>query len=125
MKRMKMIASLALAATMVLGLGACGYMHEVRYENTRNLTKYLNKEYKNTCELVSVEDEKKNRLMLCLRLLRGIDLNAWFLKYHENLEANESIKKLIKEKLLVVENNFLFINPKKLYIMNEILVKII
>lgn len=107
------------------GLGACGYMHEVRYENTRNLTKYLNKEYKNTCELVSVEDEKKNRLMLCLRLLRGIDLNAWFLKYHENLEANESIKKLIKEKLLVVENNFLFINPKKLYIMNEILVKII
>lgn len=107
------------------GLGACGYMHEVRYENTRSLTKYLENDYTKTKELVSIEDEKKNKLMLGLRLLKGIDLNAWFLKYRENLETNESIKKLIKEKSLVVKNNHLFINPKRLYIMNEILIKII
>ena len=70
-------------------------------------------------------DEKKNRIMLGLRLLKGIDLNAWFLKYNENLEENESIKKLIKDKLLVVKDNHLCVNPKKLYIMNEILLKII
>ena len=106
------------------GLGACGYLHEVRYENTRSITKYLNKEFMSKKELVSTEDEKKNRLMLNLRLLKGINLNDWYLKYNENLEANEEIKKLIKEKLLVVENNFLFINPKKLYIMNEIFVRL-
>ena len=107
------------------GLGACGYLHEVRYENTRNINKYLDGNFMMTKELVSLDDEKKNKLMLGLRLLRGINLNDWFLKYHENLEARESIKKLIKEKLLVVENNYLYINPKKLYIMNEILIKII
>lgn len=106
------------------GLGACGYLHEVRYENTRSMTKYLNKEYMAKKELVSTEDEKKNRLMLNLRLLKGINLNDWYLKYNENLEINEEIKKLIKEKLLLVDNNYLFINPKKLYIMNEILVRL-
>lgn len=107
------------------GLGACGYLHEVRYENTRNINKYLEGNYISKRELVSIEDEKKNKLMLGLRLLKGINLNEWFLKYHENLETNENIQKLIKEKLLIVENNFLFVNPKKLYIMNEILIKII
>ena len=107
------------------GLGACGYLHEVRYENTKNLSLYLNGEYTSTKELVSLIDEKKNRIMLGLRLLKGIDLNAWFLKYNENLEENESIKKLIKDKLLVVKDNHLCVNPKKLYIMNEILLKII
>lgn len=107
------------------GLGACGYMHKVRYENTRNLTKYLEGDYLGSRELVSLEDEKKNKLMLGLRLLNGIDLNAWFLKYNENLEKNESIQKLIKEKMLIVKENHLYINPKKLYIMNEILIRII
>lgn len=107
------------------GLGACGYLHEVRYENTRNLNKYIEGSYMLNRELVSLEDEKKNKLMLGLRLLSGIDLNAWFLKYKENLENNENIKKLIKEKLLIIKENHLLINPKKLYVMNEILVKLI
>ena len=107
------------------GLGACGYLHEVRYENTRSITKYLNGDYTKSKELVSIEDEKKNKLMLGLRLAMGINLNDWFLKYNENLEQVESIKKLIKEKLLIVENNYLKINPKKMYVMNEILIKIL
>lgn len=107
------------------GLGATGYMHEVRYENTRNITKYIKGDYEGITELVSLEDEKKNALMLGLRLTKGIDLNAWFLKYNENLEAFESIKKLVKEKMLIIDNNRLYINPKKFYIMNEILVQII
>ena len=107
------------------GLGASGYLHEVRYENTKSLTKYLKGEYINKRELVSIEDEKKNRLMLGLRLIKGINLNEWFLTYGENLETDPNISKLIKEKLLKVENNYLFINPKKLYVMNEILIRII
>lgn len=107
------------------GLGASGYLHEVRYENTKSLTKYLKGEYISKRELVSIEDEKKNKLMLGLRLTKGINLNEWFLTYGENLETNPNISKLISEKLLKVENNYLFINPKKLYVMNEILVRII
>ena len=85
----------------------------------------VNGEYIGKRELVSIEDEKKNRLMLNLRLLKGINLNEWFLKYGENLEANENIKKLIKDKYMKIENNYLFINPKKLYVMNEILIRLI
>ena len=107
------------------GLGACGYQHEVRYENTKNLNKYLQGKYMEKRELVSIEDEKKNKLMLGLRLTRGINLNEWFLRYGDNLEQDENVKKLIKEKMLKIENNYLFINPKKMYIMNEILINLI
>lgn len=107
------------------GLGACGYLHDVRYENTKNINRYLKNDYINKRELVSIEDEKKNGLMLQLRLLKGINLNEWFLKYGENLEEFPNIKQLVKEKLLMVENNYLYINPKKLYVMNEILLRII
>lgn len=107
------------------GLGACGYQHEVRYENTKNINKYLDGKYMYKRELVSHEDEKKNELMLKLRLKNGINLNEWFLKYGENLEVDENVKKLIKEKLLKVEGNYLFINPRKVYIMNEILIRLI
>lgn len=107
------------------GLGACGYIHKVRYENTKNMNKYLKKNYIYKRELVSIDDEKKNKLMLGLRLTKGIDLNEWFFKYNENLEENKNIKELINKKYLIVNEKFLSINPKKMYIMNEILIKII
>nr|MCR5787717.1 radical SAM family heme chaperone HemW [Bacilli bacterium] len=96
------------------GLGAAGYLHEVRYENTKNINKYLEHKHIYKRELVSLEDEKKNKLMLGLRMMEGINLNEWFLKYNENLEADPNIKDMIKKKMLIVENNHLFVNPKKI-----------
>ncbi len=46
-------------------------------------------------------------------------------KYHTNLLENEKVKKLIKNKELIYENGYLFINKKYIYVQNEILIKLI
>lgn len=107
------------------GLGACGYKEQVRYENTRSITAYLNGKHEKTKDLLSIEDMKKNELMLGLRLFKGIDINTYRDKYNEDLLNNLEIKKLIKNKSLILNNNHLCINPKKMYVMNEILLKLL
>ena len=46
-------------------------------------------------------------------------------KYNENIESISSIKKLTSSNDLVLSDGFIFVNPDKLYIENEILVKLI
>ena len=67
-----------------------------------------------------------NEIMLGLRLLKGINIKLFKEKFNEDIfEVYPKIKDLIKEKDLIKKKDNIFINPDKLYIMNEILIKII
>lgn len=107
------------------GLGAAGYFEGVRYQNTRNLTKYLNSEYVLENELVTKESKMKYELMLGLRKLKGINIKDFHDKYNENIQNVFDLNDLMKNKDLILKDNYLFINPKKIYLMNEILLKIL
>jgi oxygen-independent coproporphyrinogen-3 oxidase len=107
------------------GLGAAGYFEGVRYQNTRNLTKYLNGEYVLENELVTKESKMKYELMLGLRKLKGINIKEFHDKYNENIQNVFDLNALMKNKDLILKDNYLFINPKKIYLMNEILLKIL
>ena len=63
------------------GLGAHGYVNEVRYENTRNFTKYLKGEFRFNELMVSIQAEMENELILGLRLLDGINTNKFEEKF--------------------------------------------
>ena len=107
------------------GLGAAGYFEGVRYQNTRNLTKYINGEYILENELVTKESKMKYELMLGLRKLKGVNIKEFHDKYKENIQNVFDLNELMKNKDLILKDNYLFINPKKIYLMNEILLKII
>ena len=107
------------------GLGAHGYIGNIRYENTRSLTKYINGNYVKEETLLSTKDDMDNTLMLGFRLLKGINLKYFYNKYHQNLQEVYNIKELLNEKKLLYKDGYLKINPKYIYIMNEIFVKII
>lgn len=107
------------------GLGAHGYIGNIRYENTRSLTKYINGNYMLNQILLSKEEDMSNTLMLGFRLLRGINLERFFEKYKVNLQEQFDIEKLLEEKKLIYSDGYLSINPKYLYVMNEILIQII
>ena len=107
------------------GLSSCGYIDQIRYENTKNLKKYLLGNYVNKTEILSKEDQMEYEVILGLRKLKGINLSDFYKKYKVNLEDVYDIKPLLKSKDLIKKNNYLFINPSKIYVMNEILVKII
>lgn len=107
------------------GLGASGYRHGVRYENTRSITKYFKGEYVKNEELLSKEDKMYNELMLGFRKMEGINLREFFLKYEINMQEAFDLREVLKEKELLVDGEYIYVNPEYIYVMNEILIKII
>ena len=107
------------------GLSAHGYIGNVRYENTRNLSKYLKNDYVKEETLLSKEEDMNNSIMLGFRILKGINLKYFYDKYKVNLQEVYDIKELIDNKTLLYKDGYLKINPKYIYIMNEILIKLI
>lgn len=108
------------------GCGAHGYLGNIRYENTRSITKYIAGHYCISQNLLSKQEEMDNEIMLGLRLLKGIDTKRFENKYHISLiKAYPNISNLIKEGLLIYEDNFLKIPEKYIYIMDSIVIKII
>ncbi|MDD5865571.1 MAG: radical SAM family heme chaperone HemW [bacterium] len=107
------------------GLGASGYISNIRYNNTRNLNDYLKGIYLLNKEIITNEDNFKYGLILGLRKINGINVNNFNEKYHTNILENEKVKKLIKLNELIYENDFIFINEKYIYVQNEILIKLI
>lgn len=105
------------------GLGASGYIGNQRYTNHSNLTKYINKDYKREIEKISSISKQEYEMILGLRKLKGVSTLEFQKKYHKNIEDVFDIKKLLKEKLLIYENDYLKIPEDKIYLSNEILVK--
>jgi len=107
------------------GLGSHGYIHGVRYENTRSLTKYINGNFTKFEELLNKEDKMYNELMLGFRKMEGINLREFFAKYEINMQEAFDLKQAIKDEELIVEDEYIYINPEFIYVMNEILIKIL
>ena len=107
------------------GCGASGYIAGVRYDNTRNLSNYFEGKYKGSDNLLSDKSIMEYEIMLGLRKIKGINLKEFYNKYHVNMQDVFPIKPLLKNNDLIYSNGNISINPKKLYIMNEILLKLI
>lgn len=107
------------------GCGASGYISGIRYDNTRSLTKYLQGKINSTDTLLSQDAIMEYELILGFRKTDGIKLEDFYNKYKVNMQDVFPIKPLIKNGDLICENGYIKINPKKLYIMNEILLKLV
>lgn len=107
------------------GCGASGYVAAIRYENTKSLTEYLKGNFVSSNSLMSKVDNMENELILGLRKLEGVNLEKFFDKFEENMQNIFPIKPLIKSGDLIYKDGTIYINPKKLYVMNEILIKLI
>ena len=107
------------------GVGAAGYIGNVRYENTRNLTNYIKGNYILKQSVLSKEEDMDNYIMLGFRLLKGINLQDFYNRYGVNLQEHYDISNLVKEKKLIYKDGYLLINDKYIYMMNEILINII
>lgn len=104
------------------GLGAHGYVDNVRYENTRNFNKYINEEYRLNELMVSRIEEMENELILGLRKMEGVDIKRFKIRYNADIfEVFPNIQKALDKKYLKLEDDMLFIVPSKIYVMNEIL----
>ena len=107
------------------GLGASGYMDGFRYDNTKNIKEYTNGKYHINNALLSKQEIMEYEVMLGLRKMEGINLQEFFDKYDVNMQEVFPIKPLVRNKDLIYKNGYIYINPEKIYVMNEILNKMI
>ncbi len=103
------------------GLASHGYINGIRYENTRNLNKYLKEEYRLNELLVSTTEDMENELILGLRMLDGISVEHFNNKFKYNIFKVFKINEAIDKGLLIYKDDILRIPEDKIYIMNEII----
>lgn len=105
------------------GLGASGYINNERYDNTRSITKYLNGEYRYITHTLDETETLQNEFILGFRKIHGISKANFKNKYQKDIKDIEIIQVLLKQNLLKENNTNIYINPKYIYVSNEILVK--
>ncbi len=98
-----------------LGLGAAGYIKNIRYTNTRSITKYLNHKYLKEEELITKRIDMENFMILGLRKIKGISNKEFKKRYNLNIEEVFNTNKLQKK------DDYYYIEESNLYISNYIL----
>lgn len=107
------------------GIGASGYIDNVRYDNTKSLKDYLGGIYRKEEQVLSKKEKMENEFILGFRKIEGISTQDFQKKYGLDILCINVVNKLLKENKLLLENNYLKINPKYLYISNRILIDFI
>lgn len=110
-----------------VGLGAAGYIKNVRYKNTTNLVKYLKGEYVEEKEELNQSDIKLYQIMLNLRTVEGLDLNEYKLLFNKDLyiEKKKEIDEFIAQKHLFICENHLIPTYSGMMILDQIILKLI
>ena len=107
------------------GLGACGYLYDARYENTRSLNKYLMGEFRKERDTLDENEKIQNEFILGLRKIDGINKEEFRKKYKRDIKDIKHVKTLIRKKQLLENESNIYINPEYIYVSNDILVNFI
>ena len=106
------------------GIGASGYINNIRYDNTKSYKNYIDGNYVMEQHKLDLNEKISNEFILGLRKIDGIDVNEFYKKYNIDITSIDIVKKLIKENKLILTDK-LKINPEYIYISNNILVNFI
>ncbi|MFQ6724098.1 MAG: radical SAM family heme chaperone HemW [Clostridia bacterium] len=115
-----------------LGVSAHSFLDGYRFNNTPKLDEYI--ELLNNQQLPVVEREfirdserRTEYIMLSLRLATGLNLKRFRKRFNEDLLESraEQIQALIKQGYLYIEDGFLKIVPKHMYVSNRIILELL
>lgn len=107
------------------GLGAVSYLDNYRINNTRNLTKYIDGDYKLDKEYEDRNIRISNGLILGFRKIKGINIEEFNKRYDTDIINLYNVKELVRDNILVIKDGYISIDSKYLYMSNEILVNFV
>ena len=107
------------------GLGASGFINNIRYDNTKSLNNYLRGDYRLTEEFMTMPKNMENEMILGLRKIRGVSLEKFKHKYGLDLESVFEIEEMLKGGKLIKNNGRISIACEQIYISNDILINFI
>lgn len=97
------------------GLGASGYINNIRYSNTKSLTNYIKENYRLEEEIVDKKTDMENYMILGLRKIKGVSNSSFKEKYGLN------INKIFDTSKLKYNDDFYYIDKDMIFISNSIL----
>ena len=100
------------------GLGAAGYIKDIRYKNTINLSQYLTRVFVSEKEQVSERDKLTYQVMLNLRTNEGLDLA--FVK-----NKDKEIEELIQLGYLLKKDDKIVATYSGMMVLDQIILKLI
>ena len=115
-----------------LGLAAYSYLNGIRYGNTSDIEKYINvQDFLNSSELEesgirivdevqSLEDKRKEYMLLGLRKIDGVSIQKFKEKFVENpiFLFRKELEKLVNEKLITIDGDCIMLTNKGLDLAN-------
>lgn len=107
------------------GLGASGFISNLRYNNTKNIHDYINKKYILDIEMIDKKQMIKDEVMLNLRKISGINKEMFYKKYNKYFDELFDIKFLLDNNFIVENNTNIYIPEDKLFISNEIIINVL
>ncbi len=107
------------------GLGASGYIHGIRYSNTRSFQDYEKGKYCERKEKISKQLDIENEIMLGFRTMEGISKDTFKKKYGYDFKEIDVVSSLLKQGKLVENKISYYIPFRYWYILNEILIHFI
>lgn len=107
------------------GVGASGYVDNIRYTNSKNIINYINKIYNKNEELVDKNEKMSYELILGFRKMKGINIEEFKKKFNKDIIDVYNVKELLDKDMLQIKDNYIFINKNYLYMSNEILVNFV
>ena len=101
---------------MGFGAAAHSFVDSKRFSNSENLDEYISGNSITLNEELNKEDLEKEYIMLSLRMIKGLDINEFNLKYNSNFEEKykDIIQKLKDEELVELENGRFHLSDKGL-----------
>ncbi len=107
-----------------VGLGASGYLNNVRYDNHKLYKDYLNEFIEDKITL-SIQDKKSEYFILGLRKCDGVSINKYKELFNSDPFIDFNLNKLIDEDICELNNDYFKIKKDKLFISNEALIEFI
>lgn len=106
-----------------VGLGASGYLGNIRYKNTRSLTKYLNHEYIGEKEELDQKSELEDFFLTNLRLEEGFSLKRFEDRFSFSFldRYGKEFDKLQRDGFLKEENDYIKPTDKGIILLDKVL----
>lgn len=107
------------------GCGAHGFINNIRYENTRSITKYNSGKCILTKHILNIKEDIENHVMLNLRTKYGVNKTLFKEKYNMNIDDVFDLEMMVKKGLLIDNIDSYIIPEKYFFTSNDIILNII
>ena len=110
-----------------MGLGAAGYIGNIRYKNTSSINNYIKGQYRLEEETLTDSDELTYQIMLNLRTYEGLDLSYIKKTYSYDIESDkkEVIEQFVNNGYLKITDNKLIATHSGMMILDQIIVALL